>query len=66
MYGQILRGRAFLQGLRNLGAVEGQHIAFEHRYAAWSDERLGDLAAELGQLNVDVMLAPRTPQARAA
>src|SRR5712691_4855115 len=57
---------AFLQGLRDLGYVEGQNIAFEHHYGEWSDERLGDLAAELVRLNVDVILAPGTPQALAA
>jgi putative ABC transport system substrate-binding protein len=56
----------FLEGLRDLGYVEGQNLAFEHRYGEWSPERLGDLAAELVQLNVDVILAPGTPPALAA
>jgi putative tryptophan/tyrosine transport system substrate-binding protein len=56
----------FLEGLRDLGYVEGQNLAFEHRYGEWSPERLGDLAAELVQLNVDVILALGTPPALAA
>jgi putative ABC transport system substrate-binding protein len=56
----------FLQGLRDLGYVEGQNLAFEHRYGEWSDARLSNLAAELVQLNVDVILAPGTPPALAA
>jgi putative ABC transport system substrate-binding protein len=54
----------FLQGLRDLGYVEGQNLAVEHRYGEWSFERLSDLAAELVQLKVDVILAPGTPHLR--
>mgnify|MGYP001563656606 CR=1 FL=1 len=31
---------ALLRGLRELGWVEGQNIAFEYRYAAWQLERI--------------------------
>jgi putative ABC transport system substrate-binding protein len=56
------------QDLSDLGYVEGQNIAFEQRYGDWKGggERLHDLAAELVQLNVDVILALGTPVARAA
>jgi putative tryptophan/tyrosine transport system substrate-binding protein len=47
----------FLQGLRELGWVEGQNIAIERRYAEESYERLPKLAAELVQLRVDVIVA---------
>jgi putative ABC transport system substrate-binding protein len=60
------RFETFRDGLRDLGYVEGQNIAFEHRYGESSDERLRDLAAELVRLNVDVILAPGTPSAEAA
>ena len=56
----------FLQGLHDLGYMEGQNIAFEHHYGEGSNERLGDLATKLVQLNVHVILAPGTPQALAA
>src|SRR5882724_6162940 len=35
----------FIQGLRDLGYVEGQHIALEYRYAEGNLDRLPDLAA---------------------
>lgn len=49
---------AFLQGLRELGYDEGQNIAIEYRSAAWNRELLPDLAAELVELKVDVIVAP--------
>jgi putative ABC transport system substrate-binding protein len=56
---------AFRQGLRELGWVEGQTIAFDSRYAEGNPDRLPDLAAELVRLKVDVILAgnPLTAQA---
>ena len=54
------------QDLRDLGYVEGQNLAFEHRYASPNVAQLNALAAELVGLNVDVILAPGTPQAQAA
>ncbi len=57
---------AFAQGLRDLGWVEGQSIAFERRYAAEKNEVLPSLAAELVGLQPDVILAIGTRAARAA
>jgi putative ABC transport system substrate-binding protein len=62
---------ALRQGLRDLGYVEGQNLVLEVRYAAGSQERLRDLAAELVRLPVEVMVAPgaaaiRTPSRRRA
>ena len=48
---------AFRQGLRELGWVEGQNIAIEHRYAEGKFERLPELASELVRLPVDVIYA---------
>jgi hypothetical protein len=48
---------AFRQGLRDLGYVEGQNIAFENRWAEGRFERLPDLAAELVRLKVDVIVS---------
>ncbi len=45
---------AFRQGLRDLGYVEGQNIAIEYRSGELS--RLADLANELAQLKVDVIV----------
>jgi putative ABC transport system substrate-binding protein len=57
---------AFLQGLRDLGYVEGRNVVIEHRSAEGKLERLPALAAELVALRVDVILAGGTPQALAA
>jgi len=48
---------AFLDGLKELGYVAGQNIIIEYRSAAWSRELLPDLAAELVELKVDVIVA---------
>jgi putative tryptophan/tyrosine transport system substrate-binding protein len=56
----------FLQGLQELGYVEGKNLAIEYRWAAGkSDQRLFELAAELVSLKVDVIVA-RTTQATLA
>jgi ABC-type uncharacterized transport system substrate-binding protein len=47
----------FLQGLRELGWLEGQNLVIEWRFAEGSAERLAALAAELVQLRVDVLVA---------
>jgi ABC-type uncharacterized transport system substrate-binding protein len=49
--------RRFLEGLGELGWVEGQNLVIEWRYAGESAERLVALAAELVQLRVDVLVA---------
>jgi putative tryptophan/tyrosine transport system substrate-binding protein len=57
---------AFLQGLRDLGYVEGRNVVIEVRDAEGRNERLPALAAELVALKVDVIVAPSTPGAMAA
>jgi ABC-type uncharacterized transport system substrate-binding protein len=57
---------AFLQGLRDLGYVEGRNVVIEYRFAEGNFERLPALAAELVALKVDVIFAGATPQALAA
>jgi ABC-type uncharacterized transport system substrate-binding protein len=47
---------AFRQGLRALGYVEGQNLVIEWRFGEGRLERLPDLAAELVQLPVDVLV----------
>src|SRR6516225_9593702 len=51
---------AFLDALRELGWIEGKAFAFERRYAENRPERLPELAAELVQLNVDVIVTVGT------
>jgi putative ABC transport system substrate-binding protein len=57
---------AFLQGLRDLGYVEGGNLVIEYRSAEGKFERYPALAAELVALEVDVILAGSTPAAVAA
>jgi putative tryptophan/tyrosine transport system substrate-binding protein len=49
--------QAFVQGMRELGYVEGKNMALVYRTAAGRPERLPDLAAELVRLKVDVIVA---------
>jgi len=57
---------AFLQGLRDLGYVEGRNLVIEYRRAEGKLERLPALAAELVALKVDVIMAVGTAEALAA
>lgn len=57
---------ALLQGLRELGYVEGQNISIEYRWADGKFERLPELAAELVRLKVDVIVAVVTQASLAA
>jgi putative ABC transport system substrate-binding protein len=50
--------RAFLEGLRELGYVEGQNLAIEFRTAEGKLDRLPDLAADLVGSRPDVILIP--------
>ena len=43
--------RAFVQGLHDLGYIEGQNLVLERRSAEGKLERIGELAAELVGLN---------------
>ena len=57
---------AFRQSLRDLGWVEGQNVVIEYRWAEDKTERLPELAADLAQRKVDILLAATTPAIRAA
>ena len=58
--------RAFLQGMRDLGYVEGRNLTMEARFADSKPERLPALADELGKLKVDIIVAMSTPAVQAA
>ncbi|MBI4528220.1 MAG: ABC transporter substrate-binding protein [Deltaproteobacteria bacterium] len=58
---------AFLQGLRDLGYVEGSNVIIEYRGDPQRrEDRLPELAADLVRLKVDVIVALDPPAARAA
>ncbi len=48
---------AFVEGLRDLGWIEGRNLSIERRFCSGDTERLQKSAVELVQLNVDVILA---------
>ncbi len=47
---------AFRDQLRILGYIEGRNLSIEYRWSAGADERLPEMAAELVQLRVDVIV----------
>src|SRR5262245_48891811 len=63
---QVARREAFLQGLRELGYVEGKNIIVELRSAEGNLDRLPALAAELVRLKVDLIVSAGLGPTRAA
>jgi len=58
--------KTFLQGLRDLGYVEGRDFVMEYRWAEGHPERLPELAADLVRAQVDVIVTAGTPATLAA
>jgi putative ABC transport system substrate-binding protein len=56
----------FIDGLRQLGWVEGQNLTIERRFSEGRVERFPAFAAELVRLNVDVIVTSATPATLAA
>jgi putative ABC transport system substrate-binding protein len=61
-----LRIRAFQEGLRELGYVEGKNIVLEYRYAEGRPETLPKRVDELVQLKVDVIVTATSNATQAA
>lgn len=57
---------AFVEGLRELGYVEGSNVDVVYRFAEARLDRLPELAEELVQLSPDVLVVTVTPAAVAA
>jgi putative ABC transport system substrate-binding protein len=47
---------AFVQGLRDLGWIEGRTVNVEYRWADGRSERVAEIAAEFARLKVDVIV----------
>lgn len=58
--------KAFQQGLRELGYVEGKNMILEYRYAEGKLDLLPELAADLVRLKVDAIVTRSTASIRAA
>jgi putative tryptophan/tyrosine transport system substrate-binding protein len=60
------RTAAFVQRLRELGWIEGRNVAVEYRWAEGRNERFAEIAAELVQLKVEVIVTAGTAAVVAA
>jgi putative ABC transport system substrate-binding protein len=60
------RGKSFLQGLHDLGYVEGKDFVMEYRWAEGHADQLPELAADLVRARVDVIVTGGTPATMAA
>ena len=63
-YAEVLRG--FRQGLKEVGYVEGENVAFEYRWAGNDVSRLPELAADLVRRRVALIAASGGPAAALA
>src|SRR5437764_15251509 len=57
---------ALINGLRDLGYIDGRNILIDYRDAAGQADRYTELVSELLTLNVDVIVVTNTPAAFAA
>jgi putative ABC transport system substrate-binding protein len=57
---------ALIQGLRDLGYVEGRNIIIEWRWGHGTTERFPEYAADVVRLNVDLIVASNTAAGHAA
>jgi putative ABC transport system substrate-binding protein len=58
--------KAFHEGLRELGYIEGKNVFIEYRYEKRQPGRLLEFAEDLVRLKVNVIVAPSTPAIKAA
>ena len=57
---------AFVQGLREVGWVEGQNVTMQYRWANGAGERYNEIAAEFVRLKVDVIVSAGNEASAAA
>jgi len=60
------RNQDFLQGLRDLGYVEGRDFTMEYRWAEGHSDKFADFATDLVRAQVDVIVTTNTPSTYAA
>jgi ABC-type uncharacterized transport system substrate-binding protein len=60
------RAEAFIQGLREIGYMDGRNIVIEYRWAEGNLERLPGFVNELISAKVDVIVSSATPAIRIA
>ena len=58
--------QAFVDGMRELGWIEGKNVTFERLYSEGRNDRLSALAAQLVQSKVDLIVTTGTPPSLAA
>jgi putative tryptophan/tyrosine transport system substrate-binding protein len=58
--------KSFVQGLRELGYIEGKNLTVEYRFSMGKSERLAELAADLVREKVDLIVTEGTPPTLAA
>jgi putative ABC transport system substrate-binding protein len=64
-HGHVKAYDALIEGLRELGYVEGQNIIVERRYAEGRAERFQEFAREMVERKADVIVVVTTPAAQA-
>ena len=64
--GSAVSLEAFRQEMNKLGWIEGKNITIEYRFAEQKLDRLPELAADLGRLKVDLIVASGGPTPLAA
>ena len=60
------RLRAFREGLKEIGYIEGENVAIRYRYAEGQNDQLPAMAIELARGQVSVLITGGTPAAFAA
>ena len=64
--GPSAMSRSFVQGLHELGYVEGGNLIIEYRFAMGKNELLHELALDLVRAKVDLIATEATPSTKAA
>ncbi|MFO1109298.1 MAG: ABC transporter substrate-binding protein [Bradyrhizobium sp.] len=65
-HGPSDESQSLVDGLRELGYVEGRNLIMEYRFAEGKNERLRQLAVELVRVPVDIIITEGTPPTFAA